>query len=171
MTNVLNKVTLLLGIVSAALGAVGCKSVDAQLTIPAPPEAIWSVLMDGESYGEWNEVLVEVVAGEFREGERVSYKMMTESGEAVDVDAKVVKVDPGRELHQSGGYWGLLTFDNYWILEPVEGGTRVTQHEDYSGIGVFTFDESWFEEAYGRGNRNLRDRVLAESGVESASER
>ncbi len=144
----------------AALVLVGCKSVDAQLTIPAPPAQIWSVLMDGESYGEWNPVLVQV-EGEFREGAKLRYQMMTESGEATEVEARVVELDPGRELNQAGGVWGILTFDHHWILEPVEGGTRVTQHEDYEGIGVLFFDPSWFEAAYGRGNRALRDRVLA----------
>ncbi len=156
----------LLAAALAALASTGCKSVDAQLTIPAPPEEIWSVLMDGESYGEWNPVLVEV-DGEFREGATLSYQMMTESGEATPVDARVVKVDPARELNQSGGIWGLLTFDHHWILEPVEAGTRVTQHEDYTGIGVLFWDPSWFEQAYDRGNRALRARVLA--GVEAVS--
>ncbi len=162
----LNRRAPLLGVVIAALAVAGCKSVDAQLTIPASPEEIWSILMDGENYGEWNPVLVKV-EGEFREGARLTYQMMTESGEAAEVEARVVKLDPGRELNQAGGYWGILTFDHHWILEPVEGGTRVTQHEDYTGIGVLFFDPSWFESAYGLGNRNLRDRVLADSGLES----
>ena len=158
----LTRVTSLLGVVLSALAFAGCKSVDAQLTIPAPPEQIWSVLMDGESYGEWNPVLVQV-EGEFREGERLTYQMMTESGEPTEVEARVVKLDPGRELNQAGGIWGILTFDHHWILEPVEGGTRVTQHEDYEGIGVLFFDPSWFESAYDRGNHALRERVLTSS--------
>ena len=149
-----------LGVLLAALGFTGCKSVDAELSIPAPPDEIWSILMDGDGYGEWNPVLVHV-EGEFRQGARLTYQMMTESGEATEVEARVVKLDPGKELNQAGGYWGILTFDHHWILEPVDGGTRVTQHEDYEGIGVLFFDPSWFEAAYGRGNRALRDRVMA----------
>ena len=154
-----SRVNSLLGVVLAALASAGCKSVDAQLTIAAPPEKIWSVLMDGDHYGEWNPVLVEV-EGEFREGATLTYQMMTESGEPTEVEARVVKLDPGHELNQAGGIWGVLTFDHHWLLEPVEGGTRVTQHEDYTGIGVQFWDPSWFESAYGRGNQALRDRVL-----------
>ena len=164
-----NKLASLLGIVVAGLVSSGCKSVDARLTIPASAEEIWSVLMDGEHYGEWNPVLVGV-EGEFREGATLTYQMMTESGEAAEVEARVVKLDPERELNQAGGYWGILTFDHHWILEPVEGGTRVTQHEDYEGIGVLFFDPSWFEAAYGRGNRALRDRVLADLNARSSDE-
>ena len=155
----LNRFVPLSGVVLVALALAGCKSVDAQLTIPAPPEKIWSVLMEGENYGEWNPVLVEV-DGEFEEGATLTYQMMTESGEPTEVEARVIKLDPRRELNQAGGIWGILTFDHHWLLEPVEGGTRVTQHEDYTGIGVLFWDPSWFESAYGRGNQALRDRVL-----------
>lgn len=151
----------------AMLGLVGCKGVDAQLTIPAPPEEIWAVLMDGERYGEWNPVLVEV-EGEFRQGADLTYQMMTESGEPAEVGAHVVLLDPERELNQAGGYWGILTFDHHWILEPVEGGTRVTQHEDYEGIGVLFFDPGWFEAAYGRGNHALADQVVARREARAA---
>ncbi len=159
---------MLVGVVVATHALSGCKSVDAELTIAASPEEIWSVLMDGAHYGEWNPVLVQV-EGEFREGAQLTYQMMTESGEAAEVEARVLELDPGRELNQAGGYWGILTFDHHWILEPVEGGTRVTQHEDYTGIGVLFFDPSWFEAAYARGNQALRDRVLAHSSPSDTS--
>ena len=155
----------LLGVALATV-QISCKSVHAELTIPAPPEKIWSVLMDGENYGAWNPVLVEV-EGEYREGAVLTYQMMTESGEAAEVEARVVKLDPARELNQAGGYWGILTFDHHWILEPVEGGTRVTQHEDYEGVGVLFFDPSWFEAAYGRGNVALRERVMGPSTAQA----
>ena len=119
------------GVVLAALVLGGCRSVDAQLTIPAPPEKVWSVLMDGDRYGEWNPVLVEV-DGEFREGATLTYQMMTESGEAAEVDGtRRSSSTRVANSNQAGGIWGVMTFDHHWILEPVEGGTRVTQHEDY----------------------------------------
>ena len=54
----------------------------------------------------------------------------------------------GQELNQFGGLRGVLTFDHTWRLEPVAGGTRVTQHEEYRGIGVWFWDPAWVEEAY-----------------------
>ena len=47
-----------------------------------------------------------------------------------------------------------------WLLEPVDGGTRVIQHEEYRGIGVWFWDASWVEPAYTQANEALRDRVL-----------
>lgn len=53
----------------------------------------------------------------------------------------------------------MLTFDHTWRLEVVDGGTRVTQSEEYRGIGVLFWDPAWVEEAYEQANFNLRDRV------------
>ena len=52
-----------------------------------------------------------------------------------------------------------MTFDHTYLLEAVEGGTRVTQHEEYRGIGVLFWDASWVEPAYSKVNEALRDRV------------
>jgi len=146
------------GVAIATLGLSGCKSVHTELFVPASSAEIWSVLMDGEHYGEWNPVLIEV-EGEFSQGATMTYQMMTEEGVASEVDADVIKLEPEIELNQFGGIRGVLTFDHHWILESVAGGTQVTQHEDYAGIGVLFWDPSWFEAAYARGLQALRDRV------------
>ncbi len=142
-----------------ALALTGRKSVHAELLIPASPEAIWSVLTDAGGYKDWNPVFTSV-EGEYREGAEMAYRMRDASGTETDVTATVVKLDEPRELNQFGGMRGILTFDHHWFLEPVDGGTRVTQHEEYRGIGVWFWDPSWFESAYARANEALRNRVL-----------
>ena len=57
------------------------------------------------------------------------------SGEVLEMTVTVETLVPGAELRQSGGLPGILTFDHRWLLEPVEGGTRVIQHEVDRGIG------------------------------------
>ena len=155
----------LIAVVILALSLLGHKSVHAELVIPAPPEAIWSVLTDAAGYEEWNPVFAGV-EGDYREGGKMAYRMRDASGTETDVTATVIKLEPGRELNQFGGMRGILTFDHHWFLEPVEGGTRVTQHEEYRGIGVWFWDPSWFESAYARANEALRNRVaqLKEQG-------
>ena len=66
---------------------------------------------------------------------------------------------PG-ELNQGGGIFGILTFDHRWLLEPVEEGTRVTQHEEYRGIWVWFWDAGWVEPSYRKANEALRDRII-----------
>ena len=142
-----------------ALAMLGHKSVHAELVVPAPPEEVWAVLTDAASYKEWNPVFVDV-QGEYREGAKLSYQMKDQSGKQSKVVATVTKLDPEHELNQFGGIRGIITFDHHWFLEPVEGGTRVTQHEEYRGVYVWFWNPSWFESAYARANEALRDRVL-----------
>lgn len=148
------------------LGLSGCKSVHVERWVPASSSEIWSVLMDGSGYGAWNPVLVEA-DGAFREGGTMAYRMMTPDGTTTPVEAEIRRLEPGVELNQSGGLPGILTFDHHWILESVEGGTRVIQHEDYAGVGVLFWDPGWYEEAYARGLEALEARV-AERRAERA---
>ena len=64
-----------------------------------------------------------------------------------------------RDETSDHGTRGVLTFDHTWRLEPVADGTRVTQHEEYRGIGVWFWDPAWVEEAYGDGLVALEERL------------
>ena len=147
-----------IGVAVMALSLLGHKSVHAELVIPAPPEKIWSVLTDAPGYAEWNPVFVDV-KGEYVEGGQLTYQMKDQTGKVTEVTSTVIKLDPGKELNQFGGIRGVLTVDHHWFLEPVEGGTKVTQHEDYRGIGVWFWDPSWFQSAYAEAIESLKDRV------------
>jgi hypothetical protein len=145
-------------IVLVVLYFLGRKSVHTELTIPATPEEIWSILMDVPGYKEWNPVLIPI-EGELVEGNKLKYRMIQPGGTESVVDSKVVKIIEHKLLNQYGGIPGFLTFDHRYILEPVNGGTRVTIHEDYRGIGVLFWNTSWVESAYQKVNKALRDRV------------
>ena len=125
---------------------------------PAPPEAVWKVLMDVESYPQWNPVFIEV-AGVYAEGKEVLNRVREPSGEILEMTATVETLVPGAELRQSGGIPGVLTFDHRWLLEPVEGGTRVIQHEVDRGIGLWFWNADWIEPAYAATNDALAERV------------
>ncbi|MEO1077140.1 MAG: SRPBCC domain-containing protein, partial [Bacteroidota bacterium] len=124
-----------LGLPAVLLAATGRKSVNTEILIPASPEAVWAVLSDPAGFSTWNPVIVEV-DGAYREGERVTSRVVMD-GEPTTMNSRVVRVEPNRLLNQRGGPFGVLTFDHTWELTPVEGGTRVTQHEVYRGIGVW----------------------------------
>ena len=146
---------------------LSCKSVHTEITIPANPEIIWSVLTDASGYKAWNPVLVPI-EGDLREGERLKYLMTQPDGKQSEVMARVKKMVELKELNQSGGIPGILTFDHKWLLDPVDEGTRVTQHEEYSGIWIWFWDAGWVEPAYRKANEALRDRVahLKKNGQE-----
>ena len=148
----------LLAVSIAALTWLGYKTVHTELVIPASPAAVWSVLTDAPGYKEWNPVFVSV-EGDYRQGAKMAYRMRDANGKESAVTATVVTLTEGQEMNQFGGIPGILTFDHSWLLDPVDGGTRVTQHEEYRGIGVWFWDASWVEPAYSKANEALRDRV------------
>lgn len=123
------------------------KTFHVEMVIPAPPEAIWAVLMDTESYEEWNPVFVKV-DGAYSEGEKVANTVRFPDGSDVEMKATVRALEVARELRQYGGTPGLMTFDHHWLLEPIEGGTRVTQHEVDRGLILWTWNSDWIEPAY-----------------------
>ena len=147
-----------LGVAVMALSIFGHKQVHAELVVPATPEQVWSVITDPAGYPGWNPVFVGV-EGTYAEGAKMAYKLKDQSGKVSDVTAMVMRFEPGKELNQYGGLRGVLTFDHQWLLEPVEGGTRVIQHEEYRGIGVWFWDPSWFEGAYQRAIEGLKARL------------
>ncbi len=147
---------VLIALVASAL--LARKSVRAELTIAAEAEEVWSVLTDPESYEDWNPILVSV-DGEFVEGQTLSVGMKNPDGSITMVTPRIKKLVRDVELNQVGGVPGILTFDHTWRLEPVDGGTRVTQFEEYRGIGVLFWNPEWVEKAYRQANLNLRDRI------------
>ena len=108
---------------------------------------IWEILTDTERYHEWNPVFVGV-DGAYGEGASLTNTVRFPTGALVEMSANVKAVRPFREIHQYGGTPGIITFNHQWLLEPVEGGTRVVQHELDRGIGLWFWDSSWLEPAY-----------------------
>ena len=149
----------LLGVVTVATALFGRKVVHTEIEIAAPASEIWAVLSDAERYTEWNPVIIKV-AGQYAPGAELSNTVRDGSGQESVMTSKVLRFQPNQELNQFGGLPGLLTFDHQWILEPTATGTRVIQHEEYRGIGIWFWNESWVEPAYSKANEALRERVF-----------
>ena len=145
-----------------ALAVLGKKTFHVETVIPAPPEAVWAVLMATEKYPEWNPTFVEV-SGQYEVGGTLLNKVRSPDGKVLELTATVAEVVANKTLRQHGGIWGIITFDHQWLLEPVAGGTKVTQHEVDRGLYLWFWDSSWIEPAYTRTNESLKTRVLAKS--------
>lgn len=132
------------------------RSVRASLTIDASPEDIWKVLTDTESHAEWNPLHV-TVDGEFVPGATMLVEMRNPDRSLSVLTPKIVQVIPNQLINQVGGVRGALAYDHTWQLDPVEGGTKVTQREEYQGIGVLFLDDVWIAAAHRRALIQLRD--------------
>lgn len=160
MLKPITRVVLLVGALVTVLGAFLTRKVfHVEIFIPAPPGAVWEVLMDTAAYSEWNPTFVEV-EGTYAEGAKMLNRVRDPSGEILEMTATVETLQETRELRQTGGIPGVLTFDHQWLLEATPEGTRVTQHEVDRGIGLWFWNSSWIEPAYAATNEALKQRVL-----------
>ncbi|MYF12135.1 MAG: SRPBCC domain-containing protein [Gammaproteobacteria bacterium] len=150
-------------------GLTAHKSVRAEIVINASPEEVWSVITDPQTYGEWNPIFV-AYEGVFAEGNRLELQMKMGEGDATPVQVLVKEFVPNAWMHQGGGYPVILTYDHNWRLEPVPGGTRVIQHEDYTGLYVYFWDPAPAQRAYEQGNANLKAR-LEDTNPDNSSSR
>lgn len=135
------------------------KTFHVESIIKAPPEQVWAVLTDTQAYPEWNPVFVEV-QGAYAQGTKVLNKVRDPDGNIMEMTASVKTLTKARELRQKGGLPGVITFDHQWILEPVDGGTKVTQHEVDRGFYLWFWNSDWIEPAYRSVNDALENRVL-----------
>lgn len=135
------------------------KTFEAEIIIAAPPEKVWAVLMDTDSYPDWNPTFV-AVSPPYALGKKISSRVMKPDGAFIDMTPTVTALVANRELRQSGGLPGVLTYHHAWLLEPVNGGTRVRQVDIDRGGFLWFWDSSWVEPAYGRANEALAARVL-----------
>ncbi|MEX3010310.1 SRPBCC family protein [Hoeflea sp. TYP-13] len=147
-------------LVAVVLALIGRETFHVEVTIPAPPEEVWAVLMDTSAYGDWNPVFTKV-EGEYNEGANIRNTVQAPDGQILDIETTVKVLNENRELRQTGGMTGLLTFDHQWLLESVEGGTRVTQHEIDQGLYMWFWDSGWIEPSYAKVSEALRDRIAS----------
>lgn len=130
----------------------------AETVVAAKPATVWRVLSDARGFERWNPVHVRV-EGNFRQGDVVRIHVKDGDGKVSAFDSTVRRVVVERELAQGGGVPGLLTFSHSFDLQPVAGGTRVTQREEFRGAGVPFVDLDWVEPGYKAVNTALKRRA------------
>ncbi len=152
-----------LALIIMSITLLGCASRQTEITIPASPDKIWNVLTNTDGYKEWNPVFVPKKGKleQVEEGEILIWSYTQPGQDAVDTKLKVVKFVENEKFIQKGGIWGILDVKHNWLLESVPDGTRVTNLEEWSGIGVLFWDYSWVEPTYKEMNENLKKQVLS----------
>ena len=147
------------GAMKSVSRSLGHKAVFTEIFIEATPDEVWAVITDAPSYGDWNSVIIEA-KGSYGTGAKIENLVVENDGSQAWITSKVELFDPPHHLNQFGGYLGVITFDHHYILEAVEGGTKVIQREDYTGLYVHFWDAEWLQDGYSLVNRGLRDEVL-----------
>lgn len=113
------------------------RSYEATATIDAAPEAVWKILLDGQSYTSWDSGVV-ALEGEIALGERLKVTSEANPGRAFPV--RVTEVVPARSMRWSGGMpLGLFRGERTFTLILGESGeTDFKLREEYTGplLGV-----------------------------------
>jgi hypothetical protein len=112
-------------------------TVSQSIHIPAPPDAVWERVTDIERSGDWNAVHVAFPDGapDLSPSARWKEKVRI-MGMPGEVTWSVAELDEGSELQLTGsGPMGTKLRAGY-VLEPVDGGTRLTADSEFGGLAI-----------------------------------
>ena len=130
----------------------------AVIDIDATPQAVWDVLTDFATYGQWS--TFSTAQGTARVGTRLTMRMP-----GMSFRPTVTVATPGQELRWVGtlGVKQLFYGQHSFILSPNhDGTTRLTNHEEFSGILVTLtrpFLRTPKNDGYAAFNKALKQRV------------
>ncbi|MFC6717343.1 SRPBCC family protein [Natrialbaceae archaeon GCM10025810] len=127
--------------------------------IDAPASVVWDVLLEFDSYPEWNP-FVRSIEGVPLEGERLQVRLEPPDSRAVTFSPEVVLVEENRRLVWRGRLLVPFAFDGYheFLLRPIDGGkrTRLLQRETFRGALVPLLLN---EERIARGFREMNEAI------------
>lgn len=112
------------------------KTLDTSIEIAAPPDRVWQVISDLESFSSWNPFMTRAM-GRLVVGDTLSITIEPPGGRAMSFKPKVLEVDPNHRLRWIGRFLvpGLFDGEHLFQVEPLEGGrSRFTQSERFTGV-------------------------------------
>ena len=141
--------------------------VTASVEIDAPPAAVWERLLDFETYGQWNPLVVKL-DGHAEVGSRVRGLIDQPGFPPLPLRAEVTAVEPRRRLSWISGFpvTRLLSATHAFELQPIgDDRTRFAQHETFGGVtGPYVPQRlaGRLTDGFDRMNRALKRRVEAD---------
>ena len=105
------------------------------IEIDATIEAVWDILMDFESYPEWNP-FIRSVEGEPVVGARLDAMIGASGKKPMKISPVVQEFDASGRFSWLGSLGPAGVFDGHHYFELVETdtGTRLTHYEEFTGI-------------------------------------
>ncbi len=107
----------------------------AEVMIRAPRAVVWAVLTDVARWKEWSTWLA-WDGGDVQVGQRLRLRLTPPGGGGYAFTPEVLRVDAPTHFAWVGrtGLPGVFDGEHHFVLEEVEGGTRLLNHERYSGL-------------------------------------
>ncbi len=114
------------------------KTLRTEILIDAPPEAVWRVLTQFETYPAWNPFIVNI-QGARAEGGRLEVLIRSPGGSAMTFCPTIVRWEENKELRWKGRLLVPGIFDGehlFRIEATASGGSRFFHGENFSGFLV-----------------------------------
>ncbi|MGH9225757.1 MAG: SRPBCC family protein [Acidimicrobiales bacterium] len=113
------------------------KALYSEITIEAPPERVWSELVDFARYGEWNPFIVSL-AGEPEDGARLRVRLQPPGGRGVTLKPTVTRAVEPDTFEWLGhlGVPGIFDGRHTFQLRLCAEGTRFVEREEFRGVLV-----------------------------------
>jgi hypothetical protein len=111
------------------------RSIETEIDVAAAPETVWDVLLDFDSYPEWNPLITRA-SGTVAEGERLTVRVEPPGLPGQTFRPRVMAVDPPYRLRWQGRLFvpGLFDGEHEFEIAPRDEGVRFVQREDFSGL-------------------------------------
>lgn len=108
--------------------------IQTSIDIEAEPGAIWQVLTDFNSYGDWNPMLRNVQT-DLQPGAPVRFEVLREGASSLKLKANITTLSEACGLAWRGGYAAILSGKHYFWIEPLAGGhCRFHNGEHFTGV-------------------------------------
>lgn len=132
-------ILVLLGIVYLSVNGRKMQSVKTEVVINAPPEKVWDIVTDIESWQEWSPT-INGSEGEAAVGSTLSITMMSKDPDkdGPRYNPKIIHLDRPTYFHWRAHMMAGFIFTNDKIieLEATAVGTKVTHTETFKGLMV-----------------------------------
>ena len=111
------------------------RKIETSIDIEAPPERVWSILMDFGAYPDWNPFIASI-EGEQCVGGKLKAELTPPKGKGMTFKPTVQVFEEGNELTWLGRLLVPGIFDGRHTLrvEPRPGGTTFIHKEQFTGV-------------------------------------
>jgi hypothetical protein len=111
------------------------KELRTEIEIAAPPERVWTVLIDFDSYPDWNP-FIRRITGQPAVGSRLEVRLEPPEGRGMTFKPSVLKAQAHQEFAWLGRLMvpGIFDGEHRFELHPRNGGTLFVQREVFKGI-------------------------------------
>lgn len=111
-------------------------SLISHVDVPASPARVWQVLTNFDGYRDWHPFIE--LTGEPVEGAKITFTHRASHGpRRVRAEAEVTRVVPAQHLALEIGMPKLGLIKQWYALEAIEGGTKLTHGVEFGGMLSF----------------------------------